>query len=94
MTDSPTTCGLYCCISRSTVGTTRSCTRMRSATDTWWPGPALPASEASAPFGIRMVSAGVCSNESGIERRRTLIAPPGGAAYNQVPFRATTSRGQ
>ena len=34
----------------------------------------LPASDASAPFGIRIVSDGVCSNESGIESRRTLHA--------------------
>ena len=32
--------------------------------------PTLPASDASAPFGMRIVSAGVCSNESGIERSR------------------------
>jgi hypothetical protein len=33
----------------------------------------LPASEANAPFGIRIVSDGVCSNESGIEKSRTFI---------------------
>jgi hypothetical protein len=33
----------------------------------------LPAREASAPFGIRMATAGMCSNESGIERRSTFM---------------------
>jgi hypothetical protein len=33
----------------------------------------LPASDASAPFGIRMAAAGMCSKESGIESRRTFI---------------------
>src|SRR2546428_1316848 len=35
----------------------------------------LPASEASAPFGIRIATVGMCSNESGIEssRRFTFI---------------------
>jgi hypothetical protein len=33
----------------------------------------LPASDVSAPFGIRIVIDGVCSNESGIDRRRTRI---------------------
>ncbi len=31
----------------------------------------FPASEASAPFGIRIVMTAVCSNESGMESRRT-----------------------
>src|SRR5579859_4008253 len=35
-------------------------------------------SDASAPFGIRIVNAGVCSNESGIERSRALMAGPEG----------------
>jgi hypothetical protein len=30
---------------------------------------------------MRIVSAGVCSKESGIERRRTLMAVPAGQAY-------------
>jgi hypothetical protein len=36
----------------------------------------LPASDASAPFGIRIVSDGVCSNESGMENSRTFMTPP------------------
>jgi len=33
----------------------------------------LPASDASAPFGIRMATVGMCSNESGIESSRTFM---------------------
>jgi hypothetical protein len=35
----------------------------------------LPASDASAPFGIRIASGGVCSNESGIDKSRTFTGP-------------------
>jgi hypothetical protein len=38
----------------------------------WWAS-TLPASEASAPFGMRMATGGVCSNESGIDSRRTFM---------------------
>ena len=34
-------------------------------------GSMLPASDASAPFGIRIATGGVCSNESGIDSSRT-----------------------
>src|SRR5262249_38994063 len=34
----------------------------------------LAASDASAPFGIRIATVGMCSNESGIDRSRTRIA--------------------
>ena len=38
----------------------------------------LPASDASAPFGIRIATGAMCSNESGIDSRSTRI----GEAYN------------
>src|SRR5215471_7263297 len=31
----------------------------------------FPASDANAPFGMRIATVGMCSNESGIERSRT-----------------------
>jgi len=34
----------------------------------------LPASDASAPLGIRIATVGVCSNESGIDSSRTRTA--------------------
>ena len=40
----------------------------------WW-GSTFPANDASAPLGIRIASGGVCSNESGIEKRRILMGP-------------------
>src|SRR5215510_16265398 len=43
---------------------------MRSATATRWCGSMFPARELSAPFGIRTTTSGMCSKESGIERRR------------------------
>ena len=39
----------------------------------WW-GSTLPASDARAPFGIRIASTGVCSNESGIDSSRIRMA--------------------
>src|SRR5262245_46100954 len=33
----------------------------------------LPASDVSAPFGMRTIGTGMCSNESGIERRSIFI---------------------
>src|SRR5215470_6415168 len=33
----------------------------------------LPASDASAPFGMRIATDGMCSNESGIESSRTFM---------------------
>ena len=36
----------------------------------------LPASEVSAPFGMRIATGGMCSNESGIESRRTFMEFP------------------
>src|SRR5205085_9967206 len=41
---------------------------------TRWCGSTLPASDASAPFGMRMATAGMCSNESGIDSKRMFIA--------------------
>src|SRR5687767_8209537 len=73
MIERPTTSGSNARIRRSTVAATRSWTRIRSAMPTVCPGPTLPASDASAPLGIRIVRAGVCSNESGMENRRTRI---------------------
>jgi len=35
----------------------------------------LAASDVSAPFGIRMATGGMCSNESGIESNRTFNLP-------------------
>ena len=55
-----------------------------------WCGSTLPASDASAPFGIRIVTGGVCSNESGIERSRTFIGTPRCPARPRG--RAATSR--
>src|SRR5262245_42369595 len=74
MTDKPTTSGWNDVTSCVTVCGTDFCARIRSATATLWCGSALPASEASAPFGIRIVSDGVCSNESGIEKSRTFMS--------------------
>src|SRR5262249_2927764 len=74
MTDRPTTSGSRSRTSRSTVSATRSWTRMRSATATEWCGSTLPAREVRAPLGIRMATGAMCSNESGIERRRTFTA--------------------
>src|SRR4051812_32742794 len=54
----------------------------------------LPASEASAPFGMRIASVGVCSNESGIERSRILIAVQSRSSAVQefaVPVRCSGS---
>ena len=36
----------------------------------------LPASEVSAPFGMRIATVGMCSKESGIERRRMFMLAP------------------
>src|SRR5262245_54447789 len=74
MTDKPTTSGWNDVTRWVTVCGTDFCARIRSATATLWCGSALPASEASAPFGIRIVSDGVCSNESGIEKSRTFMS--------------------
>src|SRR5688572_3201826 len=73
ITDSPTTSGWSSRTSRSTVAITLDWTRMRSATATWWWGSTLPASEASAPFGMRTTIAGMCSKESGIDKRSTFM---------------------
>ena len=56
----------------------------------------MPASDASPPFGIRIVDGGMCSNESGIERRSTrmgsfLYTPGGGGG--RVESRAAGLRG-
>src|SRR5580765_4282449 len=46
----------------------------------------FPASDANAPFGIRIVNDGVCSNESGMDRRSTFMAvsSPGGPVENTI----------
>src|SRR5215813_5315099 len=67
MIESPTRSGSIVFTSSSTVVLTRSCARTRSATATWWCGSMFPASEASAPLGMRIQTVGVCSNESGME---------------------------
>src|SRR5207249_8235711 len=59
--------------SLSTVWRVLDCARTRSATATLWWSSTLPASDASAPFGIRIATGGMCSKESGIESRRTFI---------------------
>jgi hypothetical protein len=41
----------------------------------WW-GSRLPASDDSAPFGIRIATDGMCSEESGIENSRTFTVRP------------------
>ena len=48
-------------------------TRIRSATATRWCGSTLPASDVNAPFGIRIPTGGMCSNESGIESNRMFM---------------------
>src|SRR5688572_8984624 len=48
----------------------------------------LPAMDASAPFGRRMVSVGVCSNESGIDISRTFMEPPHSLRYQSLPLAA------
>src|SRR5262245_22907029 len=73
MIDNPTRSGRCCRTSRSTVERTWDWTRTRSATATWWWGSTLPASEVRAPFGMRMATAGMCSNESGMENSSTFI---------------------
>src|ERR1044071_8980024 len=52
------------------VRRTEACARIRSAIATRWCGSRLPASDASAPLGIRTATVGVCSKESGIDRSR------------------------
>src|SRR5258705_11533107 len=74
MTESPTTSGAQSHTSCSTVCRTADCARTRSAMATSWCASRLPASEASAPLGIRMATVGVCSNESGIDSNRTRTA--------------------
>src|SRR5262245_50389226 len=49
---------------------------MRSAIATRWCESTLPASDASAPFGIRIATGGMCSNESGIDSSSTFMASP------------------
>jgi hypothetical protein len=41
-------------------------------------------------WGIRMVRAGVCSKESGIERRRTLMEAAAASGYLRSPVRASS----
>ena len=48
----------------------------------------FPASEASAPFGIRIATGGMCSNESGIDKSRTFMAPSESGAQNSTRRRA------
>jgi hypothetical protein len=36
----------------------------------------LPASEVSAPFGIRIPTGGMCSNESGMDKSRIWMENP------------------
>src|SRR5262245_56403789 len=83
MIDNPTRSGRCCRTSRSTVERTRDWTRMRSATATWWWGSTLPASEVRAPFGMRMATAGMCSNESGIENSSTFIGSRPARSHQQ-----------
>src|SRR5437667_371102 len=59
MTERPTTSGCRSRTSRSTVPRTRPWARMRSATATRWWASTLPARDVSAPFGMRVVSAGM-----------------------------------
>ena len=42
----------------------------------------LPAREASAPFGIRIVTGAVCSKESGIDSSRMFMTARSSAALN------------
>jgi hypothetical protein len=46
---------------------------MRSPIVTQWCGSTLPASEASAPLGMRMPTGGMCSKESGMESSRMFM---------------------
>ena len=73
MIDRPTTSGRSFATRSRTVPATSCWTRTRSATATWWCGSIFPASEVSAPFGIRMATGAMCSNESGIDSSSTCI---------------------
>ncbi len=73
ITESPTTAGSRSRSSRSTVSLTRRSTSTRSATATSWCGSRLPASDDSAPLGMRIATDGMCSNESGIESSSTFM---------------------
>src|SRR5262245_1703600 len=73
MIDRPTRSGWRSRTSCSRVERTSRCTSTRSATATRWWASRLPASELRAPFGMRMPTVGMCSNESGIDARRMFI---------------------
>src|SRR5258705_390586 len=73
MTDRPTTSGSTSSTSRATVDATEDVARMRSAIATLWCESTLPASDARAPFGMRIATAGMCSNASGIESSRMFM---------------------
>ena len=45
----------------------------KSATATRWCPPRFPASEDNAPFGMRITTDGMCSNESGIDKSKMFI---------------------
>src|SRR5580704_5438946 len=65
---------------------------MRSAIATRWCGSTLAASDASAPFGMRIATGGMCSNESGIEKRRTFMTPPDVGEENTTSSRQPVTR--
>src|SRR5262245_31442119 len=73
MTERPTRSGWIFFTRCSRVARTELWTNMRSATAIRWCGSTFPAREVSAPLGIRMLTVGVCSNESGIDRSSTFI---------------------
>src|SRR5262249_9664441 len=73
MIDRPTRSGCRSRTSCSRVERTSRCTSTRSATATRWWASRLPASELRAPFGMRMPTVGMCSNEAGIDARRMFI---------------------
>ena len=89
MTLSPTTAGAVDCTSSSTVSRTRFWTRIKSATATSCSRSTFPASELSAPVGMRTVTGDMCSNESGIDSSRTFIRPHSHSRYPRPSSLAT-----
>src|SRR5262245_48936957 len=45
----------------------------------------LAASDVNAPFGMRMTTDGMCSNESGMDNRRTFMATPADDRGKSIP---------
>src|ERR1039458_10317000 len=70
----PTTSGSSSRTSRLTVSRTCGSTAIKAATATRCCGSTFPASDVSAPLGIRIACGGMCSKESGMESNRMFIS--------------------